>query len=76
MKAKREEQRPVIPEHKHCPVCGKAISTKLQYCSPKCEETDERKRRSGERMRLVFYVLLAVTLLVFLISSIFPRSAR
>ncbi|MEM2904815.1 MAG: DUF2116 family Zn-ribbon domain-containing protein [Candidatus Bathyarchaeia archaeon] len=69
-KGRREERAAAIPEHKHCPVCGKAISTKLQYCSATCEETSEKRRKSEERVRLIFYVFLAVTLLIFFLSSL------
>lgn len=69
-KRRVEQPQGAMPEHKHCPVCQKAIPTRLQFCSPSCEEADQKRRRSEERVRLVFYVVLIIVMLMLFVSSL------
>jgi len=56
-----------IPDHKHCPVCGRVIGVNDEYCSSKCEEFDLKRRRQIARLRLMFYVSTGIMLFLLLV---------
>ena len=53
--------------HKHCPVCGISIPPEERFCSPKCEETYSERARKVAKSRRMFYIILAVIILVYIV---------
>ena len=54
-----------LVQHKHCPVCGKAMSVDKETCSDECAVTREAQIREKKRTLYLFYfsiVVLAVVL--------------
>ncbi len=64
------QQKPDVVPHKHCVVCGKAVSPEETYCSAECEEemikSRKKQRNFTVALMLLFFVLL---FLMFLIPS-------
>lgn len=58
----------MVEDHKHCIVCGKAISLDRFFCSQECEDRFKRQQRRMSRMRLymmlIFFALLMLILLL------------
>jgi len=58
----------MVEDHKHCIVCGKAISSDRFFCSLECEDRFKQQQRRMSRMRrymmLIFFVLLMLILLL------------
>ena len=61
-----------VPDHRHCPICGKVIPPNLEYCSTKCESIALKRKREEEfaRKLLIFVVII---FFVTTILSIFLR---
>ncbi len=56
-----------IPQHRHCQVCGKAVRSKEEMCSPECKaEWDKTVRRKQYTMYayLGFGVVIVVLILL------------
>ncbi|MEL7671636.1 DUF2116 family Zn-ribbon domain-containing protein [Methanobacterium sp.] len=53
--------------HKHCPVCGISIPPEERFCSPKCENTYAERARKVGKSRRIFYIALAVIIVVYLL---------
>ncbi|MCZ3366694.1 MULTISPECIES: DUF2116 family Zn-ribbon domain-containing protein [Methanobacterium] len=52
--------------HKHCPVCGISIPPEERFCSPKCEETYAERARKVAKTRRMFYIILAVIIVIYI----------
>ena len=61
-----------VPEHKHCPICGRVIPPNLEYCSVKCETLALKRKREEEFARKLIIIVSVVMILLF-IASIFFR---
>jgi|YelNatPaOPRAMG01_1025707.scaffolds.fasta_scaffold53080_2 predicted nucleic acid-binding Zn ribbon protein len=57
-----------IPKHKHCIICGAAISVDKEFCSEKCEEQYnkmvKRRKYSLWIMMLIFPAMFLILLLL------------
>ena len=60
-----EKDSPRANAHKHCPVCGKPIGMSEQFCSPECEQTVTKQRKSQKRTSWIFIGILVVFMLVW-----------
>lgn len=49
-----------IQQHKHCVVCEKAIPADERFCSDRCEQLFEERRRKAKRTQLLFYAVFAI----------------
>lgn len=54
-----------LVQHKHCPVCGKAMSVDKKACSPECEASHEAIIREKKRTMYLFYGV-AIVMVVLL----------
>jgi predicted nucleic acid-binding Zn ribbon protein len=53
-----------LVQHKHCPVCGKAMSPTKDTCSDQCEVDRETQQKSRKRTLYMFYAAMAVMVVV------------
>jgi len=53
--------------HKHCPVCGISIPTEERFCSPNCEQAYAERARKVAKTRRMFYLILAVVIIVYML---------
>jgi predicted nucleic acid-binding Zn ribbon protein len=53
-----------LVQHKHCPVCQKAMSASKDTCSAECAERWESQRKEKKRTLYLFYVSIAVLVVV------------
>lgn len=67
------QKRSRIADHKHCPVCGRAMPVDAQFCSKECRENHESRVKRSNRMRIIFY-LLYIALLASLFLFFFRPS--
>ncbi|KYK29987.1 MAG: DUF2116 family Zn-ribbon domain-containing protein [Theionarchaea archaeon] len=56
-----------IQQHKHCPVCEKAIPADKKFCSDRCESVYEDRRKRAKRSQWMFYGFMAIVIGWFLI---------
>lgn len=54
-----------LVQHKHCPICSKAMSVGKETCSDECADEWERKQKSRRNTLLWFYggMLILIILL-------------
>jgi predicted nucleic acid-binding Zn ribbon protein len=53
-----------LVQHKHCPVCGKAMSSSKETCSSECADRREVQIRERKRTMYIFYASIAVLVVV------------
>ncbi len=53
-----------LVQHKHCPVCGKAMSATRETCSDECDAERGVQLKSRKRTLYMFYVAMAVMVVV------------
>jgi predicted nucleic acid-binding Zn ribbon protein len=53
-----------LVQHKHCPVCGKAMSAGKETCSKQCANTREAQIREKKRTLYLFYFSIVVLAIV------------
>jgi predicted nucleic acid-binding Zn ribbon protein len=58
-----------IQQHKHCPICEKAIPADRKFCSDRCEEIYEGKRKKAKRTQLLYFGAFAIIFGWFLIMA-------
>ncbi|KYK36534.1 MAG: DUF2116 family Zn-ribbon domain-containing protein [Theionarchaea archaeon] len=58
-----------IQQHKHCLVCEKAIPADQKFCSDRCEDIFEGRRKKARRTQILFYGIFAVIFGWFLIMA-------
>lgn len=54
-----------LPQHKHCPVCGKSMDMSKAFCSTECEKAVEGRRKSQRRSTWIMLIVMGVVLLLF-----------
>lgn len=64
MASKKSKRTARIVPHRHCPVCGAAIPEDKEYCSAECAETDIKQKKQMDRMRKIFYIMIAAMIAV------------
>ncbi len=71
MSARMQPKRAKVPEHKHCPVCGRSMPVDAEFCSDACRTMNEERLRRERRARtvtLVIYAIMMAVLLLFLLG--------
>ncbi|MEM2910455.1 MAG: DUF2116 family Zn-ribbon domain-containing protein [Nitrososphaerota archaeon] len=66
--SQQKKEKSKIADHRHCVVCGRAISPDEQVCSPDCREKLElskEKEKKSRRMMLIIYVVMIIMLILF-----------
>lgn len=58
-----------IQQHKHCPICEKAIPADRKFCSDRCESIYEEKRKKAKRTQLIYFGIFAIIFGWFLIMA-------
>jgi predicted nucleic acid-binding Zn ribbon protein len=53
-----------LVQHKHCPVCGKAMSVDKETCSDECATTRQAQLRDKRRTLYLFYFSIVVLAIV------------
>ncbi|UCC92686.1 MAG: DUF2116 family Zn-ribbon domain-containing protein [Thermoplasmata archaeon] len=53
-----------LVQHKHCPVCGKAMSADKETCSDECAVTRQAQIQEKKRTRNMFYFSIAILAVV------------
>jgi len=53
-----------LVQHKHCPVCGKAMSVDRETCSDECASTRAVQQREKKRTLYLFYFSIVVLAIV------------
>ena len=54
-----------LVQHKHCPVCSKAMSVNKTTCSDECQSGHDVTMRSKKRTLYLFYASIVVLAIVF-----------
>jgi predicted nucleic acid-binding Zn ribbon protein len=57
-----------LVQHKHCPVCGKAMAVGKETCSSECAEAREEQMKAKKRTLNWFYVSIAVIVVLLVIQ--------
>ena len=53
-----------LVQHKHCPVCGKAMSADKETCSDECTTTRQAQVQEKKRTLYLFYFSIVILALV------------
>jgi predicted nucleic acid-binding Zn ribbon protein len=64
----------VVPNHKHCPVCGVSISPSKNYCSTEHEEMDEKAQRRMRNFRSLTLLLMVVAMVALVGLTLYLRA--
>lgn len=61
-----------LVQHKHCPVCGKAMSSDRESCSDECATRREKQIKERKRTMYLFYfsMLILVVVLALQFTSV------
>jgi len=53
-----------LVQHKHCPVCGKAMSAERETCSGECSIKRSTQMQEKKRTLYLFYISILVLVVV------------
>lgn len=68
------QQKPLIPPHTHCKVCGKAIPVGKNYCSNECRESDVKSQQRAKRLSRIYTLFFVALMIILLImTALAPR---
>ncbi|MCS7142442.1 MAG: DUF2116 family Zn-ribbon domain-containing protein [Aigarchaeota archaeon] len=54
-----------LPDHRHCPLCGRVMLPDADFCSKECRDKNEerlKRERRSRRIILIVYILLIASL--------------
>ncbi len=57
-----------LVQHKHCPVCGKAMSADKETCSDNCAVTRKAQQDQKKRTLYLWYFSIAILVVVLAIQ--------
>ncbi len=57
-----------LVQHKHCPVCKKAMSTERETCSDECSVLREAQTKERKRTMYFFYFAMAIMVVVLILQ--------
>ena len=63
----------MVEDHKHCVVCGKAVSVDKLFCSPECEDRLKQQQKRVSRMRLYMMLMMAALFLLIIVTSLMSK---
>jgi predicted nucleic acid-binding Zn ribbon protein len=55
-----------LVNHKHCPVCGKAMSVDKETCSDEC--SNQRRIKQQERKRTLYFFYAAIIIMAIVMG--------
>jgi len=58
-----------IPQHTHCPICGKAIPISESFCSDECKQKYQQMLKKRKMLVYVMYATIIFIIVVFILSS-------
>jgi len=61
----------VVEDHKHCVVCGRAVTSEKLLCSPACEEVFKKHQARLRRTRLMMLAMLIILFVVLVVAGYF-----
>ncbi|MCD6236755.1 MAG: DUF2116 family Zn-ribbon domain-containing protein [Thermoplasmata archaeon] len=62
-----------IPQHRHCPICGKAIPLEEEFCSEACRQKYQKLLKRRKQLLLLMYIaLFAIVVIMFVIPKMVP----
>ncbi|MCD6468321.1 MAG: DUF2116 family Zn-ribbon domain-containing protein [Thermoplasmata archaeon] len=60
-----------VPQHKHCPVCGKAIPLEEAFCSEECKQKYQQMLKRRRQLLFLMYIMLFIAaILIFVLPKI------
>ena len=62
-----------LPNHSHCSYCGNPIPYGEVYCDEDCRELHEIERKMERRKDIIFYAVIAASLVSILSVSILMK---
>ena len=60
----------VVEDHKHCIVCGRAVTSEKPFCSPACEELFKKHQARLRRTRLMMLAMLAILFVILIVAGL------
>lgn len=54
-----------LPQHKHCPVCGKSIDMGKDFCSDECVKAVASRRKAQSRTTWIMMIVIGIVLVLF-----------
>ncbi|HEC80887.1 MAG TPA: DUF2116 family Zn-ribbon domain-containing protein [Thermoplasmatales archaeon] len=60
-----------ISQHKHCPVCGKAIPLEETFCSEECKQKYQQILKRRKYLLFLMYIMLFIALIMVFVLRIF-----
>lgn len=64
----------VVPNHKHCPVCGVSISPSKNYCCTEHEELDEKAQKRMRNFRTMTLLLMVLAMVALIAVTFYLRA--
>lgn len=58
-----------ILQHKHCPICGRAILTEEEYCGDKCKNDFESMIRKRKILMYLMYGAIFLFVMIMVVSA-------
>lgn len=58
-----------ILQHKHCPICGKAILIEEEYCGDKCKNDFESMVRKRKYLMYLMYGAIILFFIIILLGA-------
>ncbi len=62
-----------LPNHSHCSYCGNPIPYGESYCDEDCRELHEIERKMERKKDIIFYAVIAASLVSILSVSILMK---
>ncbi|HLC23438.1 MAG TPA: DUF2116 family Zn-ribbon domain-containing protein [Dehalococcoidia bacterium] len=56
-------------DHRHCPMCGKAMGSNERLCSPECEKSMVGQKKKQQRTMYIFMGILVLFMVVLYATS-------
>ena len=62
-----------LPNHSHCGYCGNPVPYGEEYCDDDCRELHDAEKRMERKKDLIFYGMIAVSLVSILVVGVIIR---
>ena len=63
-----------LPNHSHCGYCGNPVPYGEEYCDDDCRELHDTEKRMERKKDLIFYGMIAVSLVSILVVGVIIRA--
>lgn len=54
-----------LPQHKHCPICGKSMELSRDFCSQECEQAVAARKKAQRRTTWIMLGVMGIILVLF-----------